>query len=85
MRWSKYWSFKISPSNKHPGLISFRMDWFDLLAVQGTLESLLQHCSSKGSTFDLLTLELDKSIFRYIFFVTSSCKTLGKIFYRYRA
>ena len=43
MRWPKYWSFSISPSNEHPGLISFRMDWLDLLAGQGTLKSLLQH------------------------------------------
>ena len=52
MRWSKYWSFsfKISPSEEHPGLISFRMDWLDLLAVQGTLKSLLQHHSSKASS-----------------------------------
>ena len=51
MRWPKYWSFSfsISPSNKHPGLISFRMDWLDLLAVQGTLKTLLQHHSSKAS------------------------------------
>ena len=51
MRWPKYWcfSFNISPSNEHPGLISFRMDWLDLLAVQGTLKSLLQHHSSKAS------------------------------------
>ena len=50
MRWPKYWSFSfnISPLNEHPGLISFRMDWLDLLAVQGTLESLLQHHSSKA-------------------------------------
>ena len=49
--WPKYWSisFNISPSNEHPGLISFRMDWLDLLAVQGTLKSLLQHHSSKAS------------------------------------
>ena len=49
----KYWSFSfnISPSNEHPGLISFRMDWLDLLAVQGTLKSLLQHHSSKASIF----------------------------------
>ena len=49
--WSKYWSFSfsISPSNEHPGLISFRMDWLDLLEVQGTLKSLLQHHSSKAS------------------------------------
>ena len=53
MRWLKYWSFSfsISPSNEHPGLISFRMDWLDLLAVQGTLKSLLQHHSSKASIF----------------------------------
>ena len=51
MRWPKYWSFSfsISPSNEHPGLISFRMDWLDLLAVQGTLKSLLQHHSSNTS------------------------------------
>ena len=49
--WPKYWSFSfsISPTNEHPGLISFRMDWLDLLAVQGTLKSLLQHHSSKAS------------------------------------
>ena len=53
MRWPKYWSFSfnISPSNEHSGLISFRMDWLDLLAVQGTLKSLLQHHSSKASFF----------------------------------
>ena len=51
IRWPKYWSFSfnISPSNEHPGLISFRMDWLDLLAVQGTLKSLVQHHSSKAS------------------------------------
>ena len=51
MRWPRYWSysFSISPSNEHPGLISFRMDWLDLLAVQETLKSLLQHHSSKAS------------------------------------
>ena len=51
MRWPKYWSFSltISPSNEHPGLVSFRMDWLDLFAVQGTLKSLLQHHSSKAS------------------------------------
>ena len=51
MRWPKYWSFSfsISPSSEHPGLVSFRMDWLDLLAVQGTLKSLLQHHSSKAS------------------------------------
>ena len=51
IRWPKYWSFSfsISPSSEHPGLISFRMDWLDLLEVQGTLKSLLQHHSSKAS------------------------------------
>ena len=50
MRWPKYWSFSlsISPSNEHPGLVSFRMDWLDLPAVQGTCKSLLQHHSSKA-------------------------------------
>ena len=53
IRWPKYWSviFNISPSSEHPGLISLRMDWLDLLAVQGTLKSLLQHQSSKASIF----------------------------------
>ena len=53
--WSKYWSFSfsISPSNEYSGLISFRIDWFDLLAVQGTLKSLLQHHSSKASILQL--------------------------------
>ena len=56
IRWPKYWSFSfgISPSSEHPGLISFRMDWLDLLAVQGTLKSLLQHYSSKASYFQCL-------------------------------
>ena len=49
IRWPKYWSFSISPSNEYSGLISFRMDWLDHLAVQGTLKSLLQHHSSKAS------------------------------------
>ena len=55
MRWPKYWSFSfnISPSNEHPGVICFRMDWLDLLAVQGTLKSLLQHYSSKASILRL--------------------------------
>ena len=55
MRWPKYWSFNfnISPTNEHPGLISFRMDWLNLLAVQGTVRSLLQHHSSKASILQL--------------------------------
>ena len=57
MRWPKYWSFSfsVSPCNEHPGLISFRMDWLELLAVQGTLKSLLQHHSSKASVLQLST------------------------------
>ena len=63
MRWPKYWSFSfsVSPSNEHPGLISFRMDWLDILAVQGTLKSLLQHHSSKASILQrsvLFTVQL---------------------------
>ena len=63
MRWPKYWSFRFSiiPSKEIPGLISFRMDWLDLLAVQGTLKSLLQHHSSKASTLQrsaLFTVQL---------------------------
>ena len=56
MRWPKYWSFSfsLSPSNKYPGLISFRMDWMDLLAVQGTLKSLLQHHSSKTNSYSIV-------------------------------
>ena len=66
MRWPKYWSFSlsISPSNEHPGLVSVRMDWLDLLAVQGTLKSLLQHHSSKASIFQhsaFFTVQLSHS------------------------
>ena len=59
MRWPKYWtfSFSIIPSKEHPGLISFRTDWLDLLAVQGTLKSLLQHHSSKWAKFETLTTQ----------------------------
>ena len=59
VRWPKYWSFSfsISPSSEHPGLISFRMDWLDLLAVQGTLKSLRQHHSSKASILVYCLLE----------------------------
>ena len=63
MRWPKYWSFSISPSSEHPGLISFRMDWLDLLAVQGTLKSLLQHHSWKHQFFGLkTTLKNEKAL-----------------------
>ena len=72
IRWPKYWSFSfnISPTNEHPGLISFRMDWLDLLAVQGTLKSLLQHHSSKASV-------LWHSAF-FIVPLSHSCTTTGK-------
>ena len=71
-RWPKYWSFSfnISPSNEHPALISFKMDWLDLLAVQGTLKSLLQHHSSKAST-------LQRSAF-FIVQLSHPCMTPGK-------
>src|SRR5574339_212309 len=66
MRWPKYWSFSfsISPSNEHPGLISFRMDWLELHAVQGTLKSLFQHHSSKASILQrsaFFTVQLSRS------------------------
>ena len=72
IRWPKYWSFsfKISPSNEHPRLISFRVDWLDLLAVQGTLKSLLQHHSSKASI-------LRCSAF-FIVQLSHPCMTTGK-------
>ena len=72
MRWPKYWSFSfnISPSNEHPGLISFRMDWLALLAVQGTLKSLLQHHSSKASI-------LRRSAF-FTVQLSHPCMTTGK-------
>ena len=68
MRWSKYWSFtfSISPSNEHQGLISFRMDWLDLLVVQGTLKDLLQHHSSKASILRFsafFTVQLSHTVF----------------------
>ena len=67
IRWPKYWSFSfsISPSNEHPGLSSFRMDWLDLLAFQGTLKSLLQHHSSKASNL------------QHSAFFTDYCKTIA--------
>ena len=72
IRWRKYWSFSfnISLSNGHPGLISFRMDWFDLLAVHGTLKGLLQHHSSKASI-------LQRSAF-FIVQLSHPCLTTGK-------
>ena len=68
MRWPKYWSFSfsISPSNEHPGLISFRMDWLDLLAVQGTLKSLPQHHSSKASILRHLAFFIVQLLHLYV-------------------
>ncbi|CAM9274891.1 unnamed protein product [Rangifer tarandus platyrhynchus] len=72
IRWPKYWSFRlnISPSNEHPGLISLRMDWLDLLAVQGTLKSLLQRHSSKASV-------LQRSVF-FMVQLSNPYMTTGK-------
>ena len=68
IRWPKYWSFSfsISPSNEYAGLISFRMDWLDLLAVQGTLKSLLQHHSSKASVLWLLAFFMVQHLHLYM-------------------
>ena len=68
MRWPKYWSFSFSirPSNVHPGLISFRMDWLDFLAIQVTLKSLLQHHSSKASIFQCSTFFTVQLSYLYI-------------------
>ena len=68
MRWPKYWSlsFSINPSNEHSGLISFRMDWLDLLAVQGTLKSPLQHHSSKASILQCSALFLVQCSYPYM-------------------
>ena len=68
IRWQKYWSFSfsISPSSAHPGLISFRMDWLDLLGVQGTLKSLLQHHSSKASILQCSAFFIVKLLHPYM-------------------
>ena len=75
MRWPKYWSFSfsVSPSNEHPGLISFRMDCLDLLAVQGTLKSLLQHHSSKASILQQLSSLYGPTLI----FIHDHWKTIG--------
>ena len=90
MRWPKYWSFSfsISPSNEHPGLISFRMDWLDLLAVQGTLKSLPPHHSSKASVFrrsTFFTVQLShpymttgKTITNHYSILVKGCHAKGK-------
>ena len=68
IRWPKYWSFSFSiiPSKEHPGLISFRMDWLNLLAVQGTLKSLLQHHSSKASILQCSAFVIDQLSHSYM-------------------
>ena len=68
IRWPKYWSFSfsISPSNEYSGLISFRMDWFDLLAVQGTLKNLLQHYNSKASVLRCLAFLMFQLSYPYV-------------------
>ena len=77
-RWPKYWSFSfsISPSNEHPGLISFKMDWLDLLAVQGTLKSLLQHHSSKASIFRHSAFSIVQLSYPYV--TTGKTKALSR-------
>ena len=70
-RWPKYWSFSISPSNDYSGLISFKMNWLDLLTVQGTLKSLIQHHSSKASILQWSTLFIVQLLHQYM--------TTGKI------
>ena len=67
IRWPKYWRFSIGPFNEHSGLISFRIDWFDLLAVQGALKSLLQHHSSKASVLQCSAFFISLSLFPYLF------------------
>ena len=86
--WPKCWSFSfnISPSNEHPGLISFRIDWFDLLAIQGTLKSLLQHYSSKASilgcsVFFIVRLSLPYMTTRKTIALTRCTFVLGLKFY----
>ena len=84
IRWLKYWSFSfnISPSNEHPGLITFRMDRLDLLAVQGTLKSLLQHHSSKVSILlcSAFFIECIQRV-RNHFYLTSKCHLFSDIYY----
>ena len=82
IRWPKYWSFgfHISSSNKHFGLISFRIDWFDLLAVQGTLKSLLQHYSSKASILRCSAFFIVQLSHQYMTRRTSVGKVMSLLF-----
>ena len=79
IRWPKYWSFSISPSNEYSGLISFRISWFDLLAVQGTLRSLLEHHNSKASILQILAFFVvhlsDLYMTGNFFFLEDNCFT----------
>ena len=79
MRWPKYWSFRfnISPSNEHPGLISFRMNWLDLLAVQRTLKSLLQHHSSKASISSVKNTAKETQMYRTVFWTLWERERVG--------
>ena len=81
IRWPKYWnfSFNISPSNEHPGLISFRMDWLDLLAVQGILKSLLQHHSAKASILQCSAFFIVQLSHPYMTTVRSCCEELTQL------
>ena len=76
MSWPKYWSFSlsISPSNEHPGLISFRVDWLDLLTVQGTCKSLLQHHSSKAPQFKTKNYETFDGLYMSRIFILEKVK-----------
>ena len=76
IRWAKYWSFSISPSNEYSGMISFRMDWLDLLAVQGTLKSLLQHHSAKASILQCSTFLIVQ--FSHLYMTTGKTITLTR-------
>ena len=76
LRWPKYWSFSISPSNEYSGLISFRMDWFDLLAVEGTLRRLLQYHNSRVSILQCSTLFLVQFSHLYLIIVKSTALTI---------
>ena len=85
IRWPKYWSFSISPSNEYSGLISFRIDWFDLLAVQGILKSLLQHHSSKASVLPCSTFFMVQLSHLYVTTGKTTALTIwtfvGKVMY----
>ena len=79
IKWPNYWSFSINPSNEYSGLISFRIDWFDLLAIQGTLKSLLQHHSSKATILQcsvFFMVQLSKAVHDYWIKHSINCMNL---------